>query len=117
MESRGQHRKKLALQRVRQDLHAPPSERSAAADFFVLPDLMRKFIHHLVDALFRLFHIYLKSEWLEHFTLNGTKSEVDNVGSVKFQDIICIRSCLVKFHKLSLSTESQQEEKYQFVIF
>jgi len=25
--------------------------------FFVLPDLMREFIHHLMDALFRLFHI------------------------------------------------------------
>jgi hypothetical protein len=56
MERRDQHGMQPDPQRIRQDLHTP-AKRSAAADFFVLPRLMREFIHHMVDALFRLFPI------------------------------------------------------------
>ena len=61
MDSRDQHRSQPASQRIRKDLHAP-AMRSAAADFFVLANLMPEFIHHLMDALFGLFPIQLKPQ-------------------------------------------------------
>jgi len=80
----------MIFQRARKDLHAP-AVRFAAADFFVLPYLMRKFIHHLMDAVQIISDIVeTASNRIIHAW--SYKSGIDNVGGVKFVRILSVYS-------------------------